>query len=79
MAAWVRVAEVAVEELESEAVVTIVNAGDQAQKHPAVTVLEAASKRIESLVVLVDRFADAVDVVDVVEDDLPERWKPGAA
>ena len=42
---------VAVEELESETSVTIVNAGDQVQKHPGVTVLEAASKRIEALVV----------------------------
>jgi hypothetical protein len=55
--AWLMVARVAVAELESETSVTIVNAGDQVQKHPGVTVLEAASKRVEALVVLLDRFA----------------------
>ena len=79
LAAWVRVAGVAIEELESERTVSIVNAGDQVQKHPAVTVLEAASKRVEALVVLCDRFAVPVDPAGELEDDVPERWKPGAA
>jgi hypothetical protein len=79
LAAWVRVAGVAIEELESERTVSIVNAGDQVQKHPAVTVLEAASKRVEALVVLCDRFAVPADPAGELEDDLPERWKPGAA
>ena len=79
MDAWVRVARTAVSEIESETSVTIVNAGDQVQKHPGVTVLEAASKRIEALVVLLDRFADADDVADDLDNELPDRWKPGVA
>lgn len=84
MTAWVRVAETAVSELESEQVVTIVNAGDQAQKHPGVTVLETASKRIEALVVLCDRFAEAGDPADELGDDLDSDddsigWKPQVA
>lgn len=57
LTAWVDVANVALAELKSEGTVSIVNAGDQVQKHPAVTVLESASKRIETLVVMTDRFA----------------------
>ena len=58
LTAWVEVANTAVAEIKSETTVCIVNAGDQVQKHPAVTVLEAASKRIEALVVMTDRFVD---------------------
>ena len=76
--AWREVALVAVEELKSEQTVTIVNAGDQVQKHPGVTVLEAASKRIEALVVLLGRFEDdaPVEGVDDLPDDAPPRWTP---
>jgi hypothetical protein len=59
--------------------VTINNAGDQMQKHPAVTVLETASKRIEALVVLVDRFVDPDADDDDDDDDLPPRWRQKAS
>lgn len=77
---WVEVAHqaVAVIKRKRKGGVTINNAGDQMQKHPAVTVLETASKRIEALVVLVDRFVDHDDDDDDDDDDLPARWKPKA-
>lgn len=56
--------------------VTINNAGDQMQRHPAVNVLEIASKRIEALVVLYERFADPEaggDDDDWDNDDEPPR------
>lgn len=79
LTAWVDVANVALSEIKSETTVSIVNAGDQLQKHPAVTVLEAASKRIEALVVLVERVADdAEGDGDDLPDDAPEAWGPRA-
>jgi phage terminase small subunit len=58
---WMKVARIAVEELQSETSVTIVNAGDQVQKHPAVTVLEAASKQLQSLTMLAEQFVEPED------------------
>lgn len=77
---WLEVAEAAVTIIKRKrrGGVTINNAGDQMQKHPAVTVLETASKRIEALVVLVDRFVDPDDDDDDDDDDLPPRWRPQA-
>lgn len=76
--AWEVVAKTAVAELTSEMSVTIVNAGDQVQKHPGVTVLEAASKRIEALVVLLDRFDEPDGSPGVGSAPEPLRvWKPG--
>ena len=69
---WVDVAQAAVAEIEGAGAVTILNAGEQTQKHPAVTVLEAASKRVEALVVLLDRFGEA-GVDDGGGEDAPPR------
>jgi hypothetical protein len=66
---WVSVAQLAVQEISSETSVTVVNAGDQLQRHPAVTVLETASKRIEALVVLAERFED--DESGGADDSMP--------
>jgi hypothetical protein len=78
--AWARVARTAVAEIEAETTVTIVNAGDQVQKHPGVTVLEAASKRIEALVVMVDRFDDTTNGAggELVSIAPPRVWNPDA-
>ena len=80
LGAWVAVANQALEELAGEGRVSVVNAGDQLQKHPAVTVLEAASKRVEALCVLVERFDDAgvADPAESLPQGAPERFKPRA-
>lgn len=77
---WAEVADMAIAEIKSETSVSIVNAGDQVQKHPAVTVLEAASKRIESLVVMVDRFGSegSDEKPGDLPDDAPPAWGPRA-
>lgn len=76
--AWVDVAELAVAEVKSEGQVSIVNAGDQVQKHPAVTVLEAASKRLETIVVLLSDFPVDDEEVEDLPDDAPAVFTPRA-
>jgi hypothetical protein len=74
---WLEIAGIALQELRAETSVTIVNAGDQVQKHPGVTVFESASKRIESLVVLLGRVGDESGAGDDVPEP-PRVWKPKA-
>jgi hypothetical protein len=75
---WAEVARLAVEEIASETSVTIVNAGDQVQPHPAVKVLESASKELRALVVLADSFSVPGAGVGVLPEGAPPAWTPKA-
>lgn len=78
--AWVGIAQSACVEIDEAGAVTILNAGEQLQKHPAVTVLETASKRVEALVLLADQFDEsgAQGVLPDLPDGAPAPFKPRA-
>lgn len=80
LSAWVGVVESACVEIDEAGAVTILNAGEQLQKHPAVTVLETASKRVEALVVLAGQFDEsgAKGVLPDLPDGAPAPFKPRA-
>lgn len=80
LTAWVGVVESACVEIDEAGAVTILNAGEQLQKHPAVTVLETASKRVEALVVLAGQFDESGAKGDLPDlpDGAPAPFKPRA-
>lgn len=74
---FVEISRMAYAEVASEQATTIVNSGDQVQKHPAVSVLEICSKQIQSLVIQVERFAE-VGGESSASDGPPPAWTPKA-
>lgn len=80
LAAWLLIANQALDELAGDGRVSVVNAGDQLQKHPAVTVYETASKRAEKIILLLERFDDAgeSDPAEELPQGAPARFKPRA-